>query len=278
MRYPARELWIYGMALLCICCTAPSATSAQTTPSRKKGFCTLVRDDQIWLDKIKALNAKWFYSWGPIRPQEVPEGVEFTPMIWGKYNAKRPVLLERLAAAHRRGEIRHLLGFNEPDGRDQSNLSVEEAISLWPNLMKTGVPLASPSCIHPDRDWMRAFMEEVDQRDLRVDYVCVHSYAGTNVNGLVNRLERIHKMYGRPIWITEFAVGDWTAKSAAKNKHSTAQVGSFMRAILPKLEKLDYVHRYAWYSASPDSAPLGTSALFEKDGSLTELGKIYRAF
>ena len=48
-----------------------------------------------------------------------------------------------------------------------------------------------------------------------------------------------------------------------------------MRVVLPAMDKLDYVQRYAWYSASPDDAALGASALFQKDGSLTDLGRLY---
>lgn len=257
---------------------ADETRQQQPNKSQKKGFCTLVRDGKDWRKKVEALQAKWFYSWGPNRPEDCPEDVDFTPMIWGKYNARRPALLERLASEHSRGEIKYLLGFNEPDQHDQSNISVKQALSLWPELMKTGLPLASPSCVHPDRDWMKHFMREVDKRKLRVDYVCVHSYGGTNVNAFINRLEQVHEMYGRPIWITEFAVGDWTAKTVAEHKHSTQKVATYMRKLLPKLEQLDFVKRYAWYSASTDSAPLGTSALFNDDGSLTKLGEIYRGF
>ncbi|MEM8944449.1 MAG: glycoside hydrolase family protein [Planctomycetota bacterium] len=247
-------------------------------PSRKKGFCTVIRDGNQWREKITALNVSWFYSWGPTRPESLPDGIEFTPMIWGKYNARRPATLQLLKDAANRGEVRHLLGFNEPDQLEQSNMSVQEVLSLWPNLMETGLPLASPSCVHPDREWMKHFMAEVESRKLRVDYVCVHSYGGANANALVDRLTKVHEMYGRPIWITEFAVGDWTAKSAAENKYSPKQVAKFMREVLPKLDSLDFVHRYAWYSAAATSAPLGTSALFNEDGTLTRLGEIYRDY
>ena len=224
------------------------------------------------------MDAKWFYSWGPNKPDETPADVEFMPMIWGKYNARRPKVLEQLQSRADRGDFRYLMGFNEPDQHKQSDISVEEALSLWPNLMKTGLPLASPSCVHADREWMQRFMAEVEARKLRVDFICVHSYAGPNAQALIDRLKRIHEMYGRPIWITEFAVGDWTAKSAAENKHSPEKVARFMRKVLPMLERLDFVERYAWYSASPESKALGTSALFDENGELTDLGKLYQSF
>jgi hypothetical protein len=123
---------------------------------------------------------------------------------------------------------------------------------------------------------MIAFMDGVKQRGLRVDFVCVHSYGGPNADALVARLENVHRMFGRPLWITEFGVGDWQAKSPEQNRHKPETVLRFMEQILPRLERLDFVERYAWFPSKPGSAPLGTSALFADDGTLTRLGECYR--
>ncbi len=97
-----------------------------------------------------------------------------------------------------------------------------------------------------------------------------------NANALVNRLEAIHKLYRKPIWITEFAVGDWKAKSPEENQHKPDAVLKFMEDVLPKLNKLDFVERYAWFPAASTSAALSTSALWDADGKLTRLGECYR--
>lgn len=246
--------------------------------SAKKGFCTIVRNDGNGLKKIEALNAKWFYTWGGKKPTVMPQGAEFVPMVWGRFDPERNSLLKSLAVAAKQGEVKYLMGFNEPDQAKQSNLPVSDVVELWPHLEATGIPLCSPGCVHPDREWMQEFMKEVESRKLRVDYVCVHSYGGPNAKALVDRLHKIHAMYNRPIWITEFAVGDWEAKTPAENKHSPEKIKKFMVEVLPMLEELDFVHRYAWFSASPKSAHLGTSALFKEDGSLTELGEVYSSF
>jgi hypothetical protein len=48
-----------------------------------------------------------------------------------------------------------------------------------------------------------------------------------------------------------------------------------MHRVLPALERLDFVERYAWFD-EPDPQPaLETSRLFNTDGSLTELGELY---
>jgi hypothetical protein len=96
------------------------------------------------------------------------------------------------------------------------------------------------------------------------------------VNALVKRLEEVHRMFRKPLWITELAVGDWEAKSAAANRYKPDAVLRFMEQALPRLEKLDFLERYAWFPAKPDNRALGTSALFNEEGTLTRLGECYR--
>jgi hypothetical protein len=143
--------------------------------------------------------------------------------------------------------------------------------------MKTGRRLGSPGAVHPNNEWMQEFMKQAEEKKYRVDFVCVHWYGPPNAKGFVKHLKKIHKMYGKPIWITEFAVGDWKAKSREENRHSPKVVLKFMKELLPKLDRLDFVERYAWFPAGEDNRALGTSALFKEDGSLTELGQFYAA-
>jgi hypothetical protein len=143
--------------------------------------------------------------------------------------------------------------------------------------METGMRLGSPGCVHPDKEYMVDFMKGVKERGLRVDFINVHSYGGPNPEALVKRLENVHRMFDeRPLWITEFAVGDWEAESVEKNRHKPETVLRFMEKVLPMLDKLDFLERYAWFPAKTTSIPLGTSALFNEDGSLTRLGECYR--
>jgi hypothetical protein len=51
-----------------------------------------------------------------------------------------------------------------------------------------------------------------------------------------------------------------------------------MKQVMPKLERLDCVERYAWFHAPPDHPLLGSSALFDKQGELTEWGEFYASF
>lgn len=248
-------------------------TIPATPGSPKKGIGLSTRD-RHWRDKLKASRAHWMYSWGSRKPDGIAAGVEFVPMVWGYSDAAR--LQNELANCKRSGGPA-ILAFNEPDGKDQANLSVETVIKAWPQLMAANVRLGSPACVQPDGEWMRDFMARADALKYRVDFVCVHSYAGPNTGPFIKRLTKVHEMFGKPLWITEFGVGDWGAKTLKENHHSSEAVLAFMKECLPALDQLSFLERYAWFSSDATSPQLGTSALFNPDQSLTPLGEFYTA-
>ena len=247
---------------------APRASS-----KGKKGLGMGFRSGR-WAESLQSLNCKWFYSWMPTFPPDVPKGMEYIPMI--AKDPGNPEVIAKAGQAAKASGIGHLLGFNEPDQAKQANMTVEQALAMWPLLEKTGLRLGSPACVHPDNEWMQTFMKAAKKQKLRIDFVCVHSYGNDDPTKLVNRLEKIEKLYDKPLWITEFAVGDWSAKSTAANRYKPGAVLKFMEAVLPKLDRLSFIERYAWFPAKPDNPALGTSALFDENGKLTRLGECYR--
>lgn len=258
--------------LLPSCATASTSVPAHPHPKRGLGIGT--KPGSQWREKMELCSARWFYSWNSTPPENLPAGMEFVPMVWNKRSEES---LAKLGVELRQYKLKILLGYNEPDQKEQANMTVEAALDQWPKLMELGVKLGSPACVHPDKDWMKAFMKGVEERKLRVDFVTVHSYGGPNADALMKRLATVHEMFGRPLWITEFAVGDWNAKTRAENKFRPEQVVDFVRKALPQLDACKFVERYAWFPAKPDSTPLGPSALFNDDGTLTPVGKAYRS-
>ncbi|MEM9294759.1 MAG: glycosyl hydrolase [Planctomycetota bacterium] len=226
--------------------------------------------------KLDALDVPWFYSWGgePLSGfGPLPPETAFVPMSWGR-NA--PANFQSIWTANQQsGLYDTLLGFNEPDLASQSNMTVEEALDLWPSLEATGLRLGSPAAANNSNGWLSDFMTGVADRGLRVDFIAVHRYGSPDPQAFLNQIDTIHNHYGLPIWITEFAVRDGAAATPADNRYTDQQAYNFMADVLPELESRSYIERYAWFPSDRDNPFVTSSALFEEDGSLTKVGRLY---
>jgi len=245
----------------------------EETTYDKKGVAFTYKNE-TWSTRISRLQAHWHYSWGLELQPTRPTGVEYVPMFWGQWspNDNNIDYIEGLVDA---GDINYVLGFNEPDREDQADMTVQEAIELWPRLEVLDIPLVSPAPANWDREWMKNFMNQVEENNLRVDYVAIHWYGAPNAGNFIKMLRNVYDLYERPIWITEFAVADWQANSLADNRYSKEQVLDFMKTVLPQMDKLPFVYRYSWYNGNPNGRVLGNSVLFDENDELTELGQFY---
>ena len=96
---------------------------------------------------LTSSQASWYYDWSPSRMDHLgTAGPQFVPMIWGAKNADATTL----ATARTQGST--LLAFNEPDMGSQSNMTVEQALDLWPKLQATGLRLGQPGRRRQRRD------------------------------------------------------------------------------------------------------------------------------
>jgi len=258
-------------------CSKDSKSPADdgSTGSGKKGadFSTNMAYG-AWNDDIVALKAFWYYTWGGALHSPSPQNCEFVPMVWGQSNAT-PINIAAVKSLKEQGKIKYVLGFNEPNRTDQSNMTVSQALNLWPQLESIGLPLGSPAADWPTRQWIYDFLDSCKLQNKRVDFICVHMYVGTDDNSFIQTLQNLYNKYHLPIWITEFATADWNATTPGANAYSPEQVLAFMQRLLPKLEQLDFVKRYSWFSGDPKSAQMWSSALIDVNGNLTELGKWY---
>lgn len=254
-------------------------TPEQLRLPSKKGVCLTMREnDRIeHMRRIGILRPGWNYSWGPDYPDNQLDGIEFIPMQWGKKFDE--VKFEQIKRHVAEGKCKRLFAFNEPDGEKQADMTVEEALALWPRLESVCVPLGSPAVVGNDKkQWLERFMKEVEARKYRVDYICVHNYGGGDPAAFKAFIENIHNKYHRPIIITEFAVAHFGIDRPEANHHSPEKVYNFMKEVLPWLEATEYVYGYAWFQFEQDDAQGCTSALFDKEGNLTRLGEFYASF
>ncbi len=235
--------------------------SVQAVPAKKGiGFYQEMSSSQ----PVHRLGVGWYYNWVLKANAWAPRKTEFVPMVWSWYGDASG--LKSLSGA------KALLGFNEPDGKDQANLTVDEALAAWPELEKTGLPLGSPATVHADGDWMQAFLKGARERKLPVDFVTVHWYYLPDPDAFIGYLEKVHRLYGLPIWITEFACVDWDKKPGGTASFTPEDVARFVRAVLPRLDALPWVKRYAWFEGD---GPYAESRLFNSDGTLTVVGRAY---
>ena len=128
-------------------------------------------------------------------------------MIWGPGS----VTTSNLNRAKESGKV--LLGFNEPDFASQSNMSVTQALDLWPQLQATGLRLGSPAVATGGATaggWLDRFMTGARERGLRVDFITLHWYGSdfstAAVNHLASYIRAVHDRYQLPIWLTEYAL------------------------------------------------------------------------
>ena len=221
--------------------------------------------------------ASWYYNWGAT-PNGIttPSGVSFVPMIWGASNVTAATLDE----VKSEGDV--LLGFNEPDLSSQSNMSVSQALGLWPQLEATGMTLGSPavsSGAATPGGWLDQFMTGAKARGYRVNFITVHWYGGDFSTGpavqqLESYLQAIYQRYHLPIWVTEFALTSYAGSTPTFP--GEAQQAAFMTAAASMLDGLSYVQRYAWF-ALPTSAGSGTTGLFNPGPSVTDVGRAFEA-
>ena len=156
-------------------------------PYPKKGL-GIVTKHAGWNSKLEKLNVSWHYSWGYELKDIQPDSIEFVPMIWGAWSDNVAVQIKHDEIVHNKdeGKVDYLLGFNESDNKDQANMPFERTLAYWPKLMDAGLPLGSPGCVHANREWMQEFMSEIEKRNYRVDFVCVHWYGGANAQTFVD--------------------------------------------------------------------------------------------
>jgi Glycosyl hydrolase catalytic core len=220
--------------------------------------------------------ASWYYTWSTShQPIATPRGLHFVPMIWG------PASVTAAALSQAKHQSRYLLGFNEPDMSSQSNMSVAEALRLWPRLMSTGMQLGSPAVADAAAtpgSWLALFMRGAKARGYRVNFITVHWYGGDfatsqAVPELRSYLQAIHARYHRPIWLTEFALIRF---GSSVTFPSPARQAAFIASATSMLEHLSYVQRYAWFALPAISAD-GSAGLFRSGAAPTAAGRAFEA-
>jgi len=219
--------------------------------SSKKGLCIPPGERFHCGDLEVFTRASWWYNWHT-RPNHIVDGYctcdtapdcgpepskpEFVPMIWG-YHEDQPWHDDESDPVA--AKYHTILGFNEPNHSDQSDIDPETAAAAWIEIqeMYPDKILVSPAPAGGNTNWFDKFFEFCEVLGCRIDYLATHDYDG-HANHVMNKLENLYQRYGKKIWLTEFA------KCCTRDK---GEVETFVKAIIPKLEAADYVYRYSWF-------------------------------
>ncbi|MHB9863768.1 sigma-70 family RNA polymerase sigma factor [Streptomyces sp. YIM S03343] len=269
----------------------PSASASATRASRSPGTKAAAAADPVVSSRRKGVavwsysgmsgglsrsGAGWYYTWSTTHPGIAASGgADFVPMIWGAKSVTAQALSEAKAAGP------YLLGFNEPDMSAQSNMTVDQALDLWPQLQATGNTLGSPAVAYGgDRagGWLDRFMSGAKQRGYRVDFITLHWYGGdfrteAAVQQLRNYLSAVYERYHKPIWLTEFALIDF---SQGTRYPTDTEQAAFLTSATKMLAGLPYLRRYAWFGLGTEESGPGTT-LFRSGSTLTPEGNAFRS-
>lgn len=252
----------------------------------KKGICNK--------GLVDLTNSGWYNTWGA--GDESWDDSEFVPMRhhhgWDSFTN-----------INSRTNVSHLLGYNEPDHTDQSNISVHSGILGWPEFFHCGLRLGSPAPDSINKNWLKEFLAEADSLNYRVDFVATHMYWDSQNGGDLtwNIANQCKNSYGgRPMWITEWNNGaNWTKESwpdakglkldaefnvvydeegktkEVKRPHTKANSDkqvAWMKEILPAFDRCEYLERHSFYNWVEDARAI------EIGGKLTPAGKVFAEF
>jgi hypothetical protein len=224
----------------------------------------------------------WWYNWAAqpefaIRNTYQNYEVDFTPMAWNN------VGISGVSSwADKDSLVKYILGFNEPNFKDQANMTPTQAANAWPALQKIAkkhdLKIVGPAvnycgnCVseggvtytNPFK-YLDDFFVHCDT--CQVDFIGLHWYGGGN--SIVNYINDGRK-YKKPIWVTEFAAWDNPATTAKEQIKYLAGTTNF-------LERDPDIYRYSWFIGRRQTGQTTYPYidLYGADGMLTELGQMY---
>jgi hypothetical protein len=198
---------------------------------------------------LSASRITWLFNWELWRPPGTPASIEWVPCVRSAAQAKDVIPFLDDIINNQGVRVKYLLGFNEPEISDQANMSVEEAVMLWRDVVlpakeKFGLRLGSPgvsSDVSRSKPWLDAFFGRLGETEAGVDFLVVHWY-GHNFHDMRRFLEDMRRTYRLPLWVNEFAcskMGDGEA--------GVEDVESFINEAVPWLDGCEWVEKYAYY-------------------------------
>ena len=259
-----KSLFFSCLVIISGCSKSNNMTTATTTTtitppvvssSSKKGVC-LAEGAGYGVTQVSELGLGWYYDYGITTNFQSTQ--EFIPMVFSLKNVNNV------------STAKTIIGFNEPDNVNQSNITVADAISNWPIIVNKATRIGSPATAGDPlstNSWLSSFMMQKP----KVDFITVHWYKGVDPNKFISDITAIIAAYNLPVWITEYAPQTVAESTSSPDKYTQAQVTAFINTTTSWMNSQVMVERYAWHDSK-----VGTSAIFTAQGDLTITGQSYR--
>jgi hypothetical protein len=225
----------------------------------------------------------WWYNWTgdpeyAIITTYANYNVDFTPMAWNSSGISGVG-----SWVSQDDKVKYILGFNEPNFKDQANMTPSQAAAAWPQLQaiadQYNLKLVSPAvnycgnCVSENGivytnpfDWLDDFFTACV--DCRVDYIALHWYGGGN--SMSSYIDDARK-YGKPIWVTEYASWDNSSVVTPEGQKN------YLAGTTNFLERDPDIFRYSWFIGRTDQGQTAYPYidLYAGSGQMTALGQLY---
>ncbi len=253
--------------------------------SAKRGVCTNFRISTM--PELLGSGVSWCYNWShnPLSEDRwamlKANGMVCLPMVWnaGYSESNIATFLAHDPAAN------YILAYNEPNLKDQANMTPAQAATVWPDFVsmakRLGMKIVGPAVNYGTLEgygdpvtWYDEFLTYPGVSLDDIDAIALHCYMP---NGEAVKNLMIHKFYkyNKPLWLTEFENGDAATAEAQ---------ASFCQETCTYLEADPRVERYAWFmdnTGSNNTRPhfplitLDESGVGGEPTHVTDIGRIY---
>lgn len=243
---------------------ASAAPAIATSNKGKRGLCY---DSPAYTKLFTGGKVSWMYNWAQTSGSGTNPDLVFVPMLWSDAPNLEATWVANASAAIAAGATA-LLAFNEPDLSTQSNMPVTNAVSAYKKYMQPFAgkarlvsPAVTNSVAPGGLTYLQSFLTACT--GCTIDVIAIHYYAGPDPASFKSYVQQAYAAGGnRPLWITEIGVSG-----------TAAQVKTFLTAVLPWLDSLSYVERYAYFMAAPSGD--GTLLLNAAGTGLDDIGTLY---